>query len=250
MHVSYRVSHDKKMSFKPNEEQLFNYHLGVSDPQLTRQIENYLETHPEIRNRLNQFDDIENHFKKFPVTEPSEKVVERVREMAHKEAKPRFFAPLQKISWQRGLAWSFMLVMVVGLSYTLSELRESTPYSNSFIKPKISNDHHFKIDNEKAANFSGILTEKLIKPVDVNNKADKNLNDFAMALSFYHQSRFKEASELFGQIIKSEPLFSKRLELYNYWILSLDKMGDTAMAQEKRLELMKIQQEMTGQETM
>jgi len=237
-------------NFKPTEEQLFDYHLGMADPELTRQIDTYMQSHPEAKAQLQEFSQIEAGFQDFPLSEPSDQVLQRVRDRAYSEVQPGFFNFLKHTVVPRRLAWAMMIFVVVGLSFALNELRKTDPYSPGLASTPVAISTNGDALENGAANFSGTLTEMALQPVQIDKENAKIFQDFTKALSFYHQSRFKEANDLFQEIVATNPRFDKRVELYTFWIKTLDKMGDSQLANQKRLELQKIQDEIQKKGTM
>ena len=120
-----------------------------------------------------------------------------------------------------------MIFVVVGLSFALSELRKTDVYTASMVTPKttpqVQNGKHVK---DQTAHFSGADKVLEMEVIKVNPVAESMLREYTKALNHYEQSHFKAASDIFGKIMATQPHFAKRLELYDLWIVSLQKTGE------------------------
>lgn len=213
-------------NFKPTDEDLFDYHIGAADYQLNSKVEAYLNAHPEVRLRLKDFDDLESQFKNFPITEPSDIVLKRVQTMAREELKPGLFASLQSFSLRRSLAWVTMFALVIGLNVILREFRETVPYSHTVNHAKLKTDKNTK-DTVQATR-----TAKAVEVTQTELQLKSEVGDamvlYTQALGLFHAGDHAKAAELFEKVITTHPDFSKRQDLYRFWIQSLENLGDTA----------------------
>lgn len=231
--------------FIPTEEQLFDYHLGQCDPELRREVLAYLNDHPGVARRLEEYNRIEEGFGQFPLREPSELVLKRVCKRARRYARPQWFFGLKTVFVPRRLAWAAMILLVIGVGIVLTSLRESRQFTPgvSIGGPAIMAQKAQQTDSG-SANFSGVLTELALRSVDREQTTAELLKEYAKGLSLYHQRRFRQANEIFSHIMTVNPQFEKRVELYTHWIDSLDQVGENKLAEEKRLELKRIADQM------
>ncbi len=241
--------------FKPTNDQLFDYHLKITDPVLTRQIEDYFTSHPEEKNLLTDFEQIEEKFKDFPLQQPKPHTIEKVRRMAAKQVHPGFISKLLKKSFlgipvPRSLAWGTMIFVIVGLSFALKELRKSEiPFSHPTAKEIVQTGNGLDSstatatrvvsDNIETSSLDTPLTEQSTK----NTEATRIFKNYMEAINLYHQNKYKEASHIFENILALNPRFKKRVELYTYWIQALEKMDKIDLANSKKKELERIQQD-------
>lgn len=223
-------------SFKPTEDELFDYHLGLTDRTLTHQIEDYLTTHPQDLVTITEYKILEETFKKkYPLSSPSDLTLNRVQQMARKQLRRRFFDFLKIVPVRQQLAWVAVICLVVGLSFILRDIRNPAVHKGS---------------NDTSAALQSVVAKD--KDEASEPALNSSFDDYIHALSFMHQNRLPEACNLFSSIISKNPAFEKRSELYSFWIDSLNKMGDAEQAQVREEELKKIlerQSTVNGQST-
>ncbi|MBF0105846.1 MAG: hypothetical protein HQM16_11025 [Deltaproteobacteria bacterium] len=244
------------MTFKPTHEQLFDYYLGVAGHQLSCNIEDYFKVHPEQRAILDEFAQIEKGFKNFPITEPSDKVLQRVKNIAKQEIRPGLVDSIRALlrmtlPMRRSLAWLTMIFIVVGMSLALNELRKTDVYSAPQLTPKTAaktnNTNNTSSVNQKAASLSTTQDLSNQNPAAVTTDLPDPLSDFSRAVGLFQQQKHKEAASLFANIMAEKPQFSKRVELYQYWIRALDEMGDQQQSAVRAKELQQIQTDLNTQ---
>ncbi len=177
---------------------------------------------------------IEAQFKKLKLDEPSPAVLARVIENARRELKPNFFASLSALFARRELSWAAMIVLVLGLSVWLKMAGDKPVHNVGFSQSTAT-----VLDTENTAiELSASVTTA--KPADTQAPVlnqDSSSADYDLAVSLFNQAKFKEAADLFAAVINDNPKFEKRVELYGFWIESLEKIGDTTLATQKRDEL-------------
>lgn len=229
-------------NFTPSKEQLFDFHLGITDPALSRQIDAYLAQNPEAKKVLSEFSHIETAFTELPLQHPQDHVLEQVRKQAAKQLKPRFFERLLLIPRTRAAAWVVMVFVVIGLSYGLHELRSSNPYYNAPSVAKIPPIKFNPAESNGTASLAAVPGKKIIDPLTTDSPEAAELKAYMKAKLLYNQKNYVEASKLFNHIMITNPEFDKRVELYTYWIDSLEQLGEHGLATLKKEELHKIQE--------
>lgn len=235
-------------TFKPTDEQLFDYHLKAVDPKIGRQIQTYLVSHPEAETQLQNYKKIEAAFKSCSLEEPSQDVLERVREGARRQvsSQKNIFGFLKSGLYFRQLSWALMIVLVVGLGYGLHELRDGTFVGTQELAK--GRDTKLMDASKTATVHTGVVTsENALNRVDdavsglqAGDGNQKLLKDYETALELFRNSHFKEASALFSHIMTNKPAFEKRAELYSYWVKALEELGALELANEKRDEMKKF----------
>lgn len=230
--------------FKPTEEELFDFHLGITDPQLSRQIESYLEQDAEAAAKIAEFSRLEKAFEDYPLDVPSERVLQRVRENAERCVRTPWYAFLfTKLPVRRSVAWMAMIFVVVGLSVALKELRQSQPHLGG--QPFMAKDQNAADKNLKAAAFTATDEDSAVianPQIDVVSDAQKDLNQ---AVMLWQQSQYEGAAKAFEVFVQKHPDYKDLATVYGYWAESLEKAGHTEDAQAKRMEqerLIKLQE--------
>lgn len=234
-------------NFEPTEEELFNYHLKVMEPKLGRQIQIYLASHPEVAEKLQSYQKIEASFKSYPFDQPSDPVLERVRAMARQQvSSPKnIFGFLKSGLYLRPLSWALVIVLVVGLGFTLNELRDGFFVGTQEVATDVTLTDTAKTATVHSGDASEeVQTQNALNRVDdavsglqVSDENQKLFRDYETAIELFKNNHFKEASDMFSHIMTSKPAFEKRLELYTYWIHSLEQLGAVELANEKREEM-------------
>jgi hypothetical protein len=85
------------------------------------------------------------------------------------------------------------------------------------------------------------------KDIDLSLNGDSTVtvldNQYALGKDQFAKGLYQDAATSFEKIIAANPLFTKRIELYSYWIQSLDKLGSTEKAKAVRAALDKVLKE-------
>lgn len=205
-----------------------------------------MDTFKPTDQQLLDYQKIEAAFKSYPLDEPSEDVLERVRVMARAQVSSRknVFEFLKSGFYFRQLSWALMIVLVVGLGYTLHQVRDGSSLGTQ----DVASGHEAKLlDTAKTATAHNGEAESALNIVDnavsglqVSDANQKLFHDYEAALTLFRTHHFKEASDLFSSIMASKPAFEKRVELYSYWIQALEELGAIELAHEKREEMKKF----------
>lgn len=201
-----------------------------------------------------EFSQIEEAFKYYPLQEPSDAVLARVRSHAEKQLEKGFLASLQDFfagfALARQTAWVLTIFVVVGLSYALNSLREISPHTPGLSRTQVAQDA-VVTPNQLQATVPGDVSEdvtlqsqkniveKVATSVSVENDAT-GFQTYTKALTLYNQGQFKSAAEAFDKLMGAKPQFEKREELYTYWIQALQRLGDNEQATKRQQELQKI----------
>jgi len=247
-------------TFKPTEEQLFEFYLEKLDSRTTQLIQDYLNENPHEEQRLKEYDLFINKYESMPLTEPSNEVLQRVRENAQKHAKQGFLSKLFNFNvlvYRRQLGWALMVFVVVGLSYALKEVRKTDPVGLVNETKVAATDNQKLLVGESSsgqsnggnetASFTGGLTREATEAMTIGAAGSESLQNYIKGLSLFHKSEFKSATDIFAAVIAENPKFEKRVQLYTFWIKALEKMGDSESVDEKREELKKIEEEIASQ---
>src|SRR3989339_753878 len=189
------------ITFQPTDTELLDYRLGRTDPSLTRQIEAYLNTHSETERQLAEHNEIEQLFKNYPLIEPGQSVLERVRHQAARQVRPKFwttFFDRFALPIPRALAWTATIVLVVGLGYFVMQSNTLTPTSPPYQNAPATLTGNTApppstVVNESKVATDGPATESLAEA------------DYAQALAFFNDNRFAEACQLFQKIDNTYP---------------------------------------------
>jgi hypothetical protein len=156
-------------------------------------------------------------------------------------ARKNIFGFLKSGFYFRQLSWALMIVLVVGLGYTLNEMRDDSFLNTHEVAQDIK-----LVDTDKTATVQAgeVLPDNGLNRVDqavsglqVADGHQKLFNDYETALALFRNSHFKEASDMFSSIMIRKPVFEKRAELYSYWIQALEELGAIELANEKREEM-------------
>lgn len=245
--------------FKPTEEELFDYHLKRTTEELTEKIRAYVEAHPDVGAKLKEYDRLEMGFKNMSLSVPSEKILERVRQVARSQIRgqrPWFpgFAPFFQV---RNLAWVTMIVLVIGLSYALKEMKDGYYHS---VKPvvkqsltaqtngkMVSHSNVASVQNtELTEDNKDDLAAQMVEGAVQDVKSMTNSHDpdklFSEAIQYFEDGQFKKASQLFSHIMTLRPDYIQKEKLLTYWIQALDQLDAQDLANEKRAELKHIQE--------
>lgn len=201
-----------------------------------------------------EFSQIEEAFKGYPLQEPSEAVLARVRVNAEKQLQKTlaqsvrdFFAGF---ALARQAAWVMTIFVVVGLSYALNSLREISPHTPGLSHTPVAQEAAVTpnqlqatvpgdVPNETELELQKNIVEKVATSVSAENDA-MGLKAYTQALALYNQGQFKSAADAFDKLMGAKPRFDKREELYTYWIQALQRLGDNEQAIKRQQELQKI----------
>ena len=230
-------------TFIPTKEQLFDYHLGITDPELSGHIEAYLAQNPEAQKVLSEFSQLETAFTELPLQHPQDHIIQRVEKQAAKQLKPKLFERLLIVPKTRAAAWVAMLFVVVGLSYGLHELRSTNPYYSAPSVAKIPPIKYTPEENNGIASYTAVQGKKMIDPLTKETPEAAIMKSYMKGKLLYNQKNYVEASKLFNHIMTTNPKFDKRIELYTYWIDALEQLNEHGIAMLKKEELKKIQEE-------
>lgn len=201
-----------------------------------------------------EFSQIEDAFKHYPLQEPSDAVLTRVRANAEKQLEKGFLASLQDFfggfAFARQTAWVLTIFVVIGLSYALNSLREISPHTPGLSRTEVA-QKIATAPNQLQATVPGDLSEdvtlqsqkNIVEKVATTISAENDSTGFlayAKALDLFNQGQFKPASDAFDNLIVAKPQFEKREELYTYWIQALQRLGDNEQAIKRQQELNQI----------
>lgn len=233
-------------AFKPTDEQLFDYFIREADPEMARKIKAYLEGHPLEASKLGEYAEIQTSFQNLPLTSPSEVVLARVREQARVHLKKSLWQQIGDYVFARqNLSYALMICLVAALSIVVAQLRSEGPIqiaaNTRSAKNKLSDEERLatqiKDDTIKAG---GSALDLAITGDDTVTVLD---NQYALGKEQFTKGLYQDAVQSFQKIIAADPLFAKRIELYTYWIQSLDKLGQTEKAKTVRAALEKVLKE-------
>jgi anti-sigma factor RsiW len=218
----------------PTDEQIFDYFLGKTPPDVSRHISAYLASNPSKARELKEWADLEIAFEEFPLKTPSELVLNRVRDRAREVGRPQANTWLTRIKAAftfREMALSFGLVAAVAL---LVVIRADLQTNSQNLAMTDSNNGSqllaMNADNS-TVNLSNSAT---------NKAAETTLLDYKKSLELFQSGDFTKASDGFSQIMVQSPNFEKRKELYTYWVETLKKLGQFELAEKKQLILEQI----------
>lgn len=228
----------------PTEEQIFDYFLGKTTPEMSRHISAYLKANPDKARELKEWADLETAFKDFPLKAPNELILNRVRNGAREAGRPQTNTWLVRIKAAftlRELALSFALVAVVALSVLM---RIDLPANPQSVATTVSDNDSQQLLAMRADN--GAKANAVSPEDNVADKASESaLNAYKKALELFQAGDFAKASDGFSQIMAQNPGFEKRKELYTYWVETLKKLGQFELAEKKQLVLEQISAEET-----
>lgn len=225
--------------FIPTDEQLHDYFEHTLDHELRPQVKDYISRHPEIESVFSDFANIEKSFtENYKLESPSHNTLENIMQFAEKEAhkKKSFLDSIKSILAVKKISYALSLFVVIGLSYALKQLHNSTDnYSNfnqsSEIAAKPENGNNFLKANVN--DNSKISTDSVLKTQNGNLETWSD-QEFKKAIQQFNLGEHEKANSLFSLIIQKNPQFSKKKEVYNYWIESLNKLGKYDLAQQKK----------------
>lgn len=241
-------------TFKPTDEQLFDFFLRETDPVETQQIREYLKSHPEDAEILDEYHRVSSSFRSFPLESPAEDVLEQVRHQARVHLKKSFWHTITEFLQVRPqLAYGSAMVLVLALGISLYQLRDGTQTQFAALTKSASNSiangqdpqalaSHKNQDNSGQAG-TGILPLDVSKVVLTPEEIESLNLKYAQAKDLMAKSLFIEAATIFENIVTTYPDFAQRVELYSSWIECLDKTGQKESAKLRRTELAKILRE-------
>lgn len=223
----------------PTEEQIFDYFLGKTSPEVSRLISAYLKAHPEKEHELREWSELEAGFKNIPLTEPKEIVLDRVRNMARKQATApaaNWLVQLKAAFTTRQLALSFVLVLVLAVSFAIKSVPPDTTGGTLATNTTKNENTLLAADrSEQTESITATTTNEL-----ASTDPTAAIDQYTKAVALYQSGNFSEASEGFSQIATQWPTFSKKAELYTYWVASLNKLGLYDLAEKKQQVLEEI----------
>ncbi|MCP5463960.1 MAG: hypothetical protein H7A33_02945 [Deltaproteobacteria bacterium] len=227
------------------DQELFDYHLGVADPQTSRRVEDVLRSSSKAQAKLREFKAIEEAFQRVPLQNPSQQVLERVKQMARKEAKQSVWQQVQAFLTSQRLAWALMVFVVVGAGVTFNELKKQDPMN-------FSGEGSVAVQEGSSKELLGARKQELNAETDREQSksnvtlgagqglqnAPRTLNDdLSKAQEFVNSGNVQAALALLQKLdLNSADLEQKRSAL-SLWVSALQMNEQPELAMQKQQEL-------------
>lgn len=237
-------------AFKPTDEQLFDYFIRAADPEMSRKVKAYLEGHPLAARKLGEYAEIQTSFQNFPLTSPCEGILGKVRAQARVHLKKSLWQQIGDYVFARqNLSYALMICLVAALSIVVAQLRSEGPIQ---IAANTRSAKNMLSDEERLATTRQDDTTKVGgSALDLAITGDDTVtvldNRYALGKEQFSKGLYQDAAVSFEKVLAADPLFAKRIELYSYWIQSLDKLGQTEKAKTVRAALEQILKEEKNQ---
>lgn len=234
------------MNAKITDDQLFDYHLGLSEPAERLLIEAHLKTDAAAAAKLDSYAALEKRVATLPLPGPPEAVLAAVM----KNAAGALKAPLWSLAGftaffrQRAVFVSALSILIVGGLYIQTRSLPSNPLAN----PVLPGQQTPFSDAGLNATFQNAPAG-----TDIAKSVNDHLGDGAVAESLdqrygravelLNSGKPADAAKLFSSIDTQAPQFAKKRELYTYWIDALERDGQKDLAEQKRQILQSLPSE-------
>lgn len=226
----------------PTEEEIFESFLGRATPELSRRVNAYLKANPQKERELREWASIESAFQKFPLEQPNELILNRVRIMARNQANPSaatsWWQSVKAKFSVREIALVFSLLVAVGISQTVRQARLAGPERSKTTAKSEQNS-----DTKILATASDLAVQPTAMPhtPPTAEQITQELQDFDAAVTAYQSGAYENANQAFARIASENPNFEKRKDLYTYWVETLKKLGKYGLAEKKQKVLEEIE---------
>lgn len=231
--------------FIPTDEQLFDYFLKQIDPSLIKSVAAYLDEHPELAKKYEEFAQIQITFENIVLHSPADEVLQKVLAQAGQELQPNKKNTLAHwLFWRRSLTYGAVLGATLFLTFHLINPGEETllptyeanlttlkPSANAAIK-KVTSEDQYTVKAD-------VLNE--LKAKRANKEMAQSL--YQKALELFEQKEFSKAEKMFAELLEIAPDFDKKVQLYSYWIKTLNQLGKNEDAEEKQHILESLQKD-------
>ena len=225
------------MNAKPTNDELFDYHLGLCQPAQRLLIEAYLKTDLAAQAQLASYAMLEKRVATLPIPGPPEHVLTAVMKNAASALKPPLWSSAGFATFfrQRAVFVSALSILIVGGLYIQTRNLPSNSLSNSLLsgQPTPFSDAGLNatFQNTPAGTDLAKSVDEQLGDGIVTESVEQR---YSRAVDMLTTGKPSDAVKLFSSIDAQAPQFTKKRELYTYWIEALERDGQKDLAEQKR----------------